>query len=136
MSDANPPAEESVRGIPPLVEWFAPWRWLRHWRPWKRWMLVAAIVLAGYVVSPVLWVPFVNRFAPPSPVLNALGVLYAPLEAAYNSCPPVKWTYDTAFEFGDGVIESLVGPAPGIMNVPVPTPPPPPSSELGPAPSP
>jgi hypothetical protein len=126
MSDANPLADESARAIPPLVEWFAPWRWLRHWRPWKRWALVVVIVLAGYVVSPVLWVPFVHRFSPPPPVLQALNILYAPLEAAYGFCPPVKWTYDTAFAFGDAVIESLIGPAPGLLNAPLPTPPPPP----------
>ncbi len=46
--------------VPPVVSWFAPWRWFAHWKPWKRWTAVVVVLLGGYIEAPVMIVATVN----------------------------------------------------------------------------
>lgn len=118
---------ETISALPRSVLWFAPWHWCRHWQPWTRWTLLVVVVLAGYALSPIAAVPLSRRFMAPGPLLTTVHVFYLPLQFAHHNCEAVRWAYETAFAFGDAVVESWAGPVPGMVSTPAPLPPPPPS---------
>lgn len=109
--------------LPPCIRRFAPWTWLAHWRPWKRWTLVVGTLLLGYVLSPIVVVPVLNRslIAPISPaapnspplVMWVVGEMYLPIGWAADNIPAVQWFYDTSFDAVDAAINAVVGREPG-----------------------
>ncbi len=110
---------------PPSVKWSSPWNWVWPKQSWKRSLIITGFLFAGYLVSPVIVVPFVNRFGPP-PFATAVIFTYLPLQFAAENYEPIGWCYDESFRWADAAINACAGPLPGTCNAPLPEPPPPP----------
>lgn len=90
--------------LPPEVRRFAPWTWSRR----KRWLLAVLLPLA-YVESPIPVVALFRRgLRPPAGIMEALAIVWWPLETTYNRLPFVKWFYDRQFEVAAALWE-IVG---------------------------
>lgn len=111
MPDTSPPTEAPM---PRSVSWFMPWRWFSHWRPWKRWTLFAAVMLFGYLLSPLVSFPLANRL--PSSVQDraemAYGLFYTPLIFVVEACPPIGVFYETTIEGIDNILTQWGWPSP------------------------
>jgi hypothetical protein len=80
----------STPPLPPRHAWFAPWRWCSHWRPWKRWTLLAVIML-----SPVM---YLLSDVPVWYALHKAGIFYdRRVHALYDVVYAPSYWYEQRF---------------------------------------
>ncbi len=91
------------RPWPRFVAIFSPWRWFGQMRPWKRWVLLTVVVVAGYIESPMLLTPMLTYHPVATHLHPIFEVIWYPLQCAYDTSPAVHAFYN----FQADILEDL-----------------------------
>jgi hypothetical protein len=92
--------------LPRSVRWFAPWRWFPWIKPWQRWTIAVAIVLVGYVLSPVPTLWAIERLCGRGARENMAYTVYLPIVAMCELVPSVDHDF---YQLQDDWLRRAIG---------------------------
>lgn len=85
--------------LPRRIAWFAPWTWFAHWKPWKRWILLAAATLIAYIELPIFRFSIIildvyTGISIPRPIADGMYFTCVPLFWCMENCEMIDLFYD------------------------------------------